>query len=141
MERNPFVGTWRLLSLETRNPDGRVSYPLGHDAVGYLMYTEDGYMCGAMMNADRPEFAGGDVRRATVEEKVAAWDTYVSYCGRYEIRDNKVIHHIAVGFFPNWVGAELERAFEFDGNRLSLSTPPFLIDGLQQTSHAIWERV
>jgi len=141
MERNRFVGTWRLVSLETRTLEGQVSYPLGPDAVGYLMYTEDGYMCGAMANVVRPEFAGGDVRRATIEEKVAAWDTYVSYCGRYEIRDNKIIHHIAVGFFPNWVGAELARAFEFDGNRLSLSTPVFLVDGLQQTGRAIWERV
>jgi hypothetical protein len=141
MERNPFVGTWRLVSLETRRPGGQVSYPLGQDAVGYLIYTEDGYMCGAMMKPDRKEFAGDDITQATIEEKVAAWDTYISYCGRYEIRDNKIIHQVMVGFFPNWVGAELERAFEFDGNRLLLTSIPFLIDGSQQTSHAMWERV
>ena len=141
MERNPFVGTWRLVSLEMRKPDGQVGYPLGHDAVGYLMYAEDGYMSVAMMNADRPKFASGDIRRGTIEEKVAASDTYVSYCGRYEIRDDKIIHHIAVSFFPNWIGVDQERAFKFDGNRLSLSTLPFLADGLQQTSHLIWERV
>ena len=141
MERNSLVGTWRLLSLEMTGPVGQVSYPLGHDAVGYVIYTEDGYMCVAMMDAHRPEFAGGDPRQATIEEKVAAWDTYVSYCGRYEIRDNKLIHHVAVGFFPNWVGAELERTIEFSGSRLSIWTPPFLIDGQQQTSHTIWERV
>jgi hypothetical protein len=141
VERNPFVGTWRLVSLEMRKPDGQVSYLLGHDAVGYIMYTEDGYMSVAMMSAGRPKFAAGDFTRGTVEEKVAAADTYISYSGRYEIRDNKIIHHIAVSFFPNWIGAAQERIFEFDGNQLSLSTPPFLADGVQQTAHLIWGRV
>jgi hypothetical protein len=141
MERNPFVGAWRLVSLEMRQPDGRVGYPLGHDAVGFIMYTEDGYMSVAMMSAGRPKFAAGDIRRGTVEEKVAAADTYVSYCGRYEIRDDRIIHHIAVSFFPNWIAMDQQRVFKFDGRRLSLSTLPFLADGVQQTGHLIWERV
>jgi len=141
MERSPFVGTWRLVSLDMRKPDGQVSYPLGHDAVGYIMCTEDGYMSVAMMSAGRPKFATGDIRRGTIEEKVSAADTYLSYCGRYEIRDNRIIHRIAVSFFPNWIGVEQERLFEFDGSRLFLSTPPFLADGVQQTSRLIWERV
>ena len=141
MRHNLFVGTWRLVSLEMRKPDGQVSYLLGSDAVGYIMYTEDGYMSVAMMSGDRAKFAAGDFTRGTIEEKVAAADTYISYCGRYEIRDGKIIHHIAVSFFPNWTGVEQERLFEFSGRRLSLSTPPFLADGVRQTAHLIWERV
>jgi hypothetical protein len=53
----------------------------------------------------------------------------------------KVVHHVKVSFFPNWVGVDQERFFDFDRNRLSLSTPPFLIGGMQQTAHLIWERV
>jgi len=141
MERNPFVGTWRLVSLEMRKPDGQVSYPLGHDAVGFIMYAEDGYMSVAIMSVDRLKFAAGDIRRGTVEEKAAAADSYVSYCGRYEIRDNAIVHYIAVSLFPNWVGVQQERVFKFDGRRLYLSTTPFLADGIQQTGHLIWERV
>lgn len=141
MERDLFVGTWRLLSIEMRQPDGQVSYPLGRDAVGYILYTEDGYMSVAMMSSGRPRFSGGDIRRGTTEEKVAAADTYISYCGRYEIRDDRIVHHIAVSFFPNWIGVEQERVFEFHGSQLSLSTPPFLADGVQQTAHLTWERV
>jgi len=141
MKHSAFVGTWRLVSLEMRKPDGQVSYLLGRDAVGYIMYTEDGYMSVAMMSGDRPKFTAGDFRRGTTEEKVAAADTYISYCGRYEIRGDKIIHHIAVSFFPNWVGVEQERLFEFSGGRLSLSTPPFLAEGVQQTAHLVWERL
>lgn len=141
MERNPFVGTWRLMSLEMRSPDGQVGYPLGGVPVGYITYTEDGYISVAMMSAGRSKFAAGDIRRGTVEEKLAAADTYVSYSGRYEIRNDRIIHHIAVSFFPNWIGEEQERVFRFDGSRLCLSTSPFLADGVQQTVHLVWERV
>ena len=41
---NPLIGTWRLTSWETRSVDGEISYPLGKNAVGYIMYNEDGYM-------------------------------------------------------------------------------------------------
>lgn len=141
MAQNPFVGTWRLVSFELRGSDGQVSYPLGQDAVGYIMYNEDGYMSVAMMSANRLKFATGDIGAGTNEEKTAAADTYVSYSGRYAIQGGKVVHHVEVSFFPNWVGVDQERLFELDGNMLSLSTPPFLFSGRQQTAHLIWERV
>jgi len=141
MAENPFIGTWRLVSFHTKRADGQVKYPLGRDAAGYIIYNEDGYVSVAIMNANRSKFASGDIFGGTTEEKVAAADTYISYCGRYEIQEGKVIHHIEVSFFPNWIGADQERIFEFDGERLSLSTPPFLVGGVQQTAHMVWERV
>ena len=141
MAHNPFVGAWRLVSFELRGSDGQVGYPLGQDAMGYILYTEYGYMSVAMMSANRLKFAAGDIGAGTDKEKAAAADTYVSYSGRYTIQGSKVVHHIEVSFFPNWVGADQERLFELDGNRLSLSTPPILFSGRQQTAHLIWERV
>jgi hypothetical protein len=140
MEQERFVGTWRLLSLELRTSDGQVSYPFGQDPVGYIMYSEDGYMSVAFMSANRPLFAVGDILGGTTEEKVNAAETYISYCGRYEIQGDKVIHHIEVSLFPNWVGVHQERIFEFDGDRLSLSTPPLLVGGTEQSAYLIWER-
>ena len=141
MAQNPFIGTWRLVSCELRKPDGEVSYPFGRDPVGYIMYNPEGYMSVAFMSADRPKFAAGDVMGGTTEEKVAAVDTYLSYCGRYEIQHDKVIHHIEVSLFPNWVGVDQERIYEFKDDKLSLSTPPLLVGGSQQTAYLIWERV
>ncbi|MCP4108951.1 MAG: lipocalin-like domain-containing protein [Desulfobacteraceae bacterium] len=140
MTQNPFVGVWKLISCEFRNSDGHVSYPYGKGATGYIMYNEGGYMSVAIMNADRPGFDAGDLFRGTDEEKVAAASTYLSYCGRYDILENKVIHHIEVSLFPNWVGTDQVRNFEFDGDRLTLSTDPFLAHGLQQSGHLIWKR-
>ena len=50
MTPNPLIGTWRLISWENRSVvDGQVSYLLGEDAVGYIMYNQDGYMFVAIM--------------------------------------------------------------------------------------------
>jgi hypothetical protein len=142
MTSNPLIGTWRLLSWENRSlVDGQVSYPLGTDAVGYIMYNEDGYMFVAIMGPNRPKFAADDLLSATKEEEAQAEETYVSYCGRYEFHGETVVHHVELSLFPNWVGVDQERLVEVRGNRLTLSTRPILLGGIQQTAHLIWERV
>lgn len=134
-----FLGTWKLVSVETRQEDGSV-YRRG-ERVGYLIYSEEGYMSVAFMKRGRPRFSSGDIRGGTVEEKVAAAEGYVSYCGRFEVEGNKVIHHIEVSLFPNWVGVDQERTYEFEGDRLTLSTPLMLVGGRLLSTHLVWERV
>jgi lipocalin-like protein len=141
MTPNPLIGTWRLISWENRSVDGRVSYPLGRDAVGYIMYNQDGYMSVAITRPNRAKFAAGDLLGGSTEEKAQAADTYVSYCGQYEFRGDTVVHHVDLSLFPNWVGVEQERLVEITGNRLTLSTRPILLRGEQQTAHLVWERV
>jgi lipocalin-like protein len=142
MASNPLIGTWRLISWENKSvEDGQISYPLGKDATGYIMYNEDGYMFVAIMSPYRPNFAGGDLLSGTKEEEAQAEETFLSYCGRYELREEAVIHQIELSSFPNWVGAEQERLLELRGNRLTLSTHPILMQGKQQSAHLIWERV
>ena len=139
---NPLIGTWRLISWENKSvEDGQISYPLGKDAAGYIMYNQDGYMFVAIMSPYRLKFAGGDLLSGTPEEEAQAEETFLSYCGRYELQEDAVIHHIELSLFPNWVGADQERLMELKGNRLTLSTHPILIQGKEQTAHLIWERV
>jgi hypothetical protein len=140
MAENPFVGAWRLVSCEFRGTDGQIRYPYGRDLAGYILYGQDGYMSVAIMGTERPRFAADDIRGGTTEEKVAAADTYISYCGRYEVRGDRVIHHIEVSFFPNWAGVDQERLFAFEDDELSLSTPPLLVNGVQQAAYLIWRR-
>ena len=141
MADNPFIGSWRLVSFEFRNAEGQVTCPFGEDAKGYIMYSSDRYMSVAIMTADRPNFASDDPRESSVEEMVEASKSHFSYCGRYSVSDNKVIHHVEVSSFPNRMGKDLERTYKFHGNRLTLSTPPILVGGIQQMGHLTWERV
>jgi hypothetical protein len=140
MPANALVGAWRLVSCELRTADGQVSYPFGRDPLGYILYSENGYMSVAFMSALRGRFSAGDIRGGSPEEKVEAADSYLSYCGRYEIWGSRVIHHVEVSFFPNWVGLDQERLLRLEGDTLYLSTPPMLVAGQQQTSHLIWQR-
>ena len=142
MASSPLIGTWRLVSWENRSvEDGQVSYPLGRDATGYIMYNEDGYMFVAIMAPHRPRFAHDDLLSATKEEESQAEETYVSYCGPYEFLGDTVVHHVELSLFPNWIGGDQERLVALSGNRLTLSTRPLLLRGIQQTAHLIWERV
>ncbi|WP_295458851.1 lipocalin-like domain-containing protein [uncultured Thiodictyon sp.] len=140
MIENPFVGAWRLISCELRSVNGQISYPMGKDAQGYIIYSRDGYLSVAFMSSGRNPFASDDLRAGSAEEKVQAFDTYFSYCGRYEVRDEAVIHHVEVSLFPNWTGKSQERRYRFDQDQLILSAPPVLIDGIEQAAHLVWQK-
>jgi hypothetical protein len=105
------------------------------------MYNQDGYMFVAIMRPNRVMFPTGDLLSGSTEEKAQAAGTYVSYCGRYEFRGDTVIHHVEISLFPNWVGVDQERLVEVRGDRLTLSTRPILLGGIQWSAHLVWERV
>ena len=141
MTRNPLLGTWRLVELVSRGADGNVDYPFGREAVGYITYTPDGRMSASIMSADRARFASEDIVGGTTAEKATIADTYLSYCGPYEIRGNTVVHHVEISAFPNWIGVDQQRTFAVDGDRLLLTTPTLLLNGVRRTSHLTWKRV
>jgi hypothetical protein len=134
-----FVGAWRLLSVETRKEDG--SLHKSGKRTGYLIYSADGFMSVAFMKDGRSTFASGDISVGTVEEKLEAFDGYVSYCGRFEVDGGIVVHDIEVSLFPNWIGERQERFYEFDRDKLTLSTPLQLVGGISLSTHLVWEKV
>ena len=134
MTANPLIGTWRLIVWENRSVDGQISYPLGKDAMGYIMYNQDGYMSVAIMRPGRAPVTAGDLLGGSPAEKAHAAETYVSYCGQYTYRGGVVIHHVQLSLFPNWVGVDQERLVELAGNRLIFSTRPLSLGGRLQTT-------
>ncbi len=67
------VGAWRLVSWENRAADGQVSYPMGADALGYVVHTADGRFSVTISRADRAGFAAGDLLGGTIEEQAGPW--------------------------------------------------------------------
>ena len=142
MDRDRFVGTWRLVSMEGRSEDGSVSYPFGADAQGMITYDNQGYMQVQIMRRDRPRFAGNDQGRGTAEENQAALQGYLAYFGTYELReDGTVVHHMEGSIFPNWVGGEIRRFWEFSGDRLVLRGPLASFGGQTRSVVIVWERI
>lgn len=141
MINSELTGTWQLVTCEYRDTDNQVTYPYGEDAIGYLMYTCDGYMFATIMRANRSKLATEDITRVSAEDLAMVVQTYLSYCGKFETQENKVIHHIEASMFPNWIGTYQERFFEFQDNRLLLSSSSFLRKGKQQVAYMIWDRL
>ena len=139
MEPNPLIGAWRLVTYEAHAGD-EVSYPLGEDASGFIMYTPDGYMAVLLMAAGRTNFASDDILGGTDEEKLAAAGTFISYGGAYEFLGDRVVHRIETAFYPNRVGTEQVRYIHLEGDELLLTTPPMVIHGKSRSGRLRWER-
>jgi hypothetical protein len=141
-DRDRFPGTWRLISYGTHFPDGRVEHPFGDEATGLLIYTADGAMSGQVMRAGRAHLPNGYRRSGAVEPVVAAFEGYIAYCGIYQVEEDTlhVVHHVEASLFPNWVGTQQRRGYQFDGERLTL-TAPGSRSGVQVSNRLIWQRV
>jgi hypothetical protein len=106
------VGAWRLISFEVRRPDGGTRHPFGVDARGLLIYTANGYMAGQVMRPGR--------------ELADAAAGYIAYTGTYTANEAEhvVTHHVTMSLRPDLIGTDQRRHVVFEGERLTLSTPP-----------------
>jgi hypothetical protein len=73
-----FVGTWSLVSLESRSTSGEVTRPFGDSPLGRLTYHSNGKMSVFAIRPDRPHFASGGLQGGTPGETQAAFDGLVS---------------------------------------------------------------
>jgi hypothetical protein len=135
------AGAWRLVSWENQAADGQVTHPMGADALGYVLYTGGGRFSVTISRPDRAGFAAGDLLGGTTEEKARAMESFVAYAGRYSFHGDRVIHHVELSLFPNWVGTDQERWVELAGDRLTLTASPLLLAGEPQVPRLVWERV
>jgi Lipocalin-like domain len=76
------VGAWRLVSWENQAADGQVTYPMGPDPNGYVIYAADGRFSITISRRGRAGFAAGDLLSGTAEEKARAMEGFVAYAGR-----------------------------------------------------------
>ena len=139
-----FTGTWRLLACEGRWSDGRVSHPYGENPEGRLVYDGRGSFAGQIMAVERPAFATGNLLKGSDAEVRVAFEGYVAYYGSYSVDETQalMIHQVEGSFFPNWVGEQQIRRFEFDDNgRLELRTLPIKGARADLTVVLVWERM
>ena len=130
------IGAWRLDSWSLVYEDGRADeYPLGRDAIGFILYTGDGYVSATISRAGRKPMAS-DSAAARAE----AYDGCFAYAGRYEVRKGVAFHSIEVATNPALAGVTSTRHILLDGNRLTLSGPDFSPDA-PRLHRIIWRRV
>lgn len=125
IEREDLVGAWRLERFSITYSDNRPpSYPFGEDARGQLIYTEDGQMSAVLSRSNRIAL---DISRletfssASDASKVAAFDAYLSYTGRWSLNDDEVTHEVELALVPNIIGRKQVRRASFDHETLVLT--------------------
>ena len=105
------VGTWKIASGVMQVGDETKLTPLGANIVGMMMYTPEGHFCFTAMSANRPKLAGGDRAGGTVEQKAAAYASYRSFCGRYEVNEQErvITQSYDLALLPDTTGTTPKR--------------------------------
>ncbi|BBY22114.1 lipocalin-like domain-containing protein [Mycobacterium stomatepiae] len=141
--RTGLIGAWTLQSYESSALDGSdVSYPLGTDARGLIMYTPDGYMSAQLMRAGRTPFDRDDPHNAHDNELAAAAGGYMSYAGPFSVvEDGLIAHHVEVSLLPNWIGGIQFRKAHLRDSFLELGPPePIVLNGVPRNARLVWRR-
>jgi hypothetical protein len=95
------AGAWRLVEWTAGD-----SHPLGEDAAGRLVYSDDGFMSAFLARAD-------------------GWSDALAYSGAWELRDGEeVVHHVSLSTRGSFVGRDLVRSVSWLDGDLVLTTPP-----------------
>jgi hypothetical protein len=137
------VGGWQLLRWRISYNDGRKpTFPYGQDAGGLILYTPDGWMTASIWRAGRKPLSSESVRSAPEAERLAAFESYFSYGGRYEIIGDDVVHTVSASLNPNFISTRQVRRMTFGPDRtLTLSATDLLPGTKVERLHELtWQR-
>jgi len=130
--RERLVGCWRLVGYSVTMKGGETEHPLGHNPVGTILYTSDGYMSAQL------------ARPGLLQDDQKPDGYYIAYSGPYDVDEQAgtVAHHVQVSVIPSWLGTTQVRRVQFrDSDTLELSTAePRLRDGVLTTATISWSR-
>jgi len=130
------VGAWTLSSFLIDEGKESEKPRFGLNPVGYLLYTDSGRMSAVLAGTHRALL---EPPPSKVNEQCAASVAdFLAYAGKYEIKGDRVFHHVEVSVFTSLVGTTLERRFKLEGDTLTIRTLPPEIWGT--SSVLIWKR-
>jgi len=135
------VGTWRITSYERLTLEtNEVSRPFGENPIGYIQYSPGGHMVVFLSAREMPKVSPpfSDADQAAIYGKI-----FGAYAGTYSVDGNKVTHHIAAAYRPDWVGGDQIRFVELSGDNLTIKTAPLVssLTGKQIVSTLTFERL
>ncbi len=141
------VGAWRLISVETKRPNGEIVYPFyGKHPEGLLIYDRSGWMSVQIVSDPKPVVPTASSRedflKASPAEKGKAIDGYYGYCGTWTVdpTGSTVTHHIQQSLYPGERGEDGVRRLSLEGKRLTLSAEAHEMGETHQRI-LVWERV
>jgi len=139
--KGDLVGVWRLVSATSTRPNGERVPLYGNNPSGQLTYTREGRMSVVLVDGARKPLSTQDRQSAPAAERAEAFSNFNAYAGRYTFQGDRVIHHVEIALFQNWVHTDQVRFATLKGDRLTLRTGPVPLRGEQRVQELVWERV
>jgi hypothetical protein len=110
------LGTWKLNSFEVElQASGQRLKPWGENPNGYFILAPDQRMIALLTAGERPVGAA-DCDLANL------FRSMVAYTGRYRIEGDRLITKVDASWNEAWNGTEQERFYQFENDRLVLTT-------------------
>jgi Lipocalin-like domain len=148
--RGQLVGSWRLLSRESRRANGQVEADQGLSTLplGVLIYDQSGHVAAQLSRRDRTVSMFREECAVAAETKGTP-DTaqtvlgYDAYFGTYTLNEQEgiVTHHLEAAIWPGDIGKNIDRHFTISGNRLTIKFDTTTREGLKVTRTLVWERM
>lgn len=132
------VGAWSLVSFDVDEKGNGRKPRFGPDPVGYLIYSANERMAAVLAGTHRPKLESPSGTSASETDRTQALLNFLAYAGRYEVRGDRVFHHVEVSVFTNLMGTTLERQFKVEGDTLTIRTLPPEIWG--SSNVLVWKR-
>ena len=140
--RDPFVGTYVLIGRNVKDESGEF-VPVGDfNSLGYITYSDRGYMAVNVMPRDREPFA--DDANPTPEEVQAALQGYTGYYGPFSVHEDEdggyLIHHRTGQINP---GGEVDAKRYYDLVDDKLILTPASDTGMKSDANrqVVWQRL
>jgi hypothetical protein len=148
--RAQLIGSWRLVSRESRRPDGQVEPDRGLSGtpLGMLTYDVSGHVAAQLSRRDRTIALLPEECQAAIATKAAPGNSqtvlgYDAYFGTYAVdeQDGTLTHHLEAALFPGDIGTDIRRRFTISGDRLTIAFETTTGDGVKVTRTLVWQRM
>ncbi|HEX7374969.1 MAG TPA: lipocalin-like domain-containing protein [Steroidobacteraceae bacterium] len=130
-------GAWELQRWYVTLADGTEMEPLGPGATGLLLFTADGWATITASAADRPRLSRRNPGAASLEERAAAFDTFVNYCCRWRVVADTVELRVLLAQNPAMVGTVQVRRLQMRGRTLTTLSVETVPNG-QRVHRLVW---
>jgi hypothetical protein len=141
---NDITGTWRMIERDT-DPEVRAEMLARYSdkSDGLVIFSPDGWMSAIVCHAERDPLPGEPAwqSEAPAEARLAAFDSYISYAGRWRIEDGKLKTTVHYALNPNWIGGDQVRDIELrDDGTLRLTVTRTWPNGKTVAVRIDWRR-
>ncbi|KIW64682.1 hypothetical protein PV04_09600 [Phialophora macrospora] len=149
--RSRIIGTWDLVYYIAINlkDSNDVVYPMGEDAKGQIIYSDDGYMAALLQEGGLKPFEH-DWKHGSTEELATAAEKTMAYGGPFYLdeepgKPQTVVHHAQISMHPNLINTlQVRQAdlFQEDGRDHMLLGPesPTEWEGTQRLLVLKWRK-